>query len=205
MKARHVHFFSGIVLALFIGIHLFNHFTSIFGIQRHLELMDSLRKIYRHPFIEIVLLVAVVVQILSGLRLIRRKGCRKAAFFDKLHLYSGLYLAVFLVIHVSAVLVGRFYLKLDTNFYFGAAGINSFPVNLFFIPYYAMAVLSFFGHLAAVHSKKMNQPILMLNPIQQAWGIFILGAALTLILFYGLTNQFSGVELPGEYRILTGQ
>ena len=205
MKARHVHFFSGIVLALFIGIHLFNHFTSIFGIQRHLELMDSLRKIYRHPFIEIVLQVAVVVQILSGLRLIRRNSSMKAGFFDQLHIYSGLYLAIFLVTHVSAVLVGRFYLKLDTNFYFGAAGINSFPVNLFFIPYYAMAVLSFFGHLAAVHSKKMNQPILMLNPIQQAWGIFILGAALTLILFYGLTNQFSGVELPGEYRILTGQ
>ncbi|MBL7768734.1 MAG: hypothetical protein JNK20_07160 [Flavipsychrobacter sp.] len=205
MKARHVHFFSGIVLALFIGIHLFNHFTSIFGIQRHLELMDSLRKIYRHPFIEIVLLVAVVVQILSGLRLIRRNSSRNANFFDKLHIYSGLYLAVFLVIHVSAVLVGRFYLKLDTNFYFGAAGINSFPVNLFFIPYYALAVLSFFGHLAAVHSKKMNQPVLMLNPVQQAWGILLLGAVLTLILFYGLTNQFSGIELPEEYRILTGQ
>ena len=120
-------------------------------------------------------------------------------------LVGGLYLAIFLVIHVSAVLVGRFYLKLDTNFYFGAAGINSFPVNLFFIPYYALAVLSFFGHLAAVHSKKMNQPILMLSPNQQAWGILILGAALTLILFYGLTNQFSGIELPEEYRILTGQ
>jgi hypothetical protein len=205
MKTRQIHFFSGIVLALFIGIHLFNHFISIFGIQRHIELMDSLRKIYRHPIIEIVLLVAVVVQILSGFRLVRRNNSRNAAFFDKLHLYSGLYLAIFLVIHVSAVLVGRFYLKLDTNFYFGAAGINSFPVNLFFIPYYALAILSFFGHLAAVHSKKMNQPILRLSPIQQAWGILILGAALTLILFYGLTNQFSGIELPGEYRILTGQ
>lgn len=205
MKTRQVHFFSGIVLALFVGIHLFNHFISIFGIQRHIELMDSLRKIYRHPIIEIALLLAVMVQIKSGLRLVRRNGSRYAVFFDKLHLYSGLYLAVFLVIHVSAVFVGRFFLKLDTNFYFGAAGINSFPVNLFFIPYYALAVLSFFGHLAAVHSKKMNQPILRLSPTQQAWGILLLGAGLILILFYGLTNQFSGIELPEEYRILTGQ
>ena len=205
MKTRQVHFFSGIVLALFIGMHLFNHFISIFGIERHIELMDSLRKIYRHPVIEIILLVVVVVQILSGLQLFRRKDSRKAAFFDKLHLYSGLYLAIFLVIHVSAILVGRFYLKLDTNFYFGAAGINSFPVNLFFIPYYTLAILSFFGHLAAIHSKKMNQPILGLSPAHQAWGIFMLGAILTLLLFYGLTNQFSGIELPGEYRILTGQ
>lgn len=204
MKTRQVHFFSGIALALFIGIHLFNHFISIFGIDRHIELMDSLRKIYRHPVIEIILLIVVVVQILSGLQLFRRKDSRKAAFFDKLHLYSGLYLAIFLVIHVSAVLVGRFYLKLDTNFYFGAAGINSFPVNLFFIPYYALAILSFFGHLAAIHSKKMNQPISGLSPVQQAWAILILGAVLTLLIFYGLTNQFSGIEIPGEYRILTG-
>ncbi|MCU0385988.1 MAG: hypothetical protein MUE38_08155 [Flavihumibacter sp.] len=205
MKIKQIHFFSGVVLACFIGIHLFNHFISIFGIQRHIELMDSLRKIYRHPFVEMILLVSVVVQIRSGLQLVRRKGSRNAGFFDKLHLYSGLYLAIFLVIHVSAVLVGRFYLKLDTNFYFGAAGINSFPVNLFFIPYYALAVLSFFGHLAAVHSKKMNQPILSLSPAHQAKGILILGAVVTLLLFYGLTNQFSSIELPEEYRILTGQ
>jgi len=167
--------------------------------------MDSLRKIYRHPVVEMILLVVVVVQILSGLQLFRKKDSRKATFFDKLHLYSGLYLAIFLVIHVSAVLVGRFYLKLDTNFYFGVAGINSFPVNLFFIPYYALAILSFFGHLAAIHSKKMNQPILGLSPVQQAWAILILGAVLALLIFYGLTNQFSGIEIPGEYRILTGQ
>ncbi|GAB2679445.1 hypothetical protein GCM10027036_36880 [Flavihumibacter cheonanensis] len=204
MKTRQVHFFSGILLALFVGIHLFNHFISIVGIDRHIELMDSLRKFYRHPVIEIILLVAVVFQILSGHQLFRRKDSRKATFFDKLHLYSGLYLAIFLVIHVSAVLVGRFYLKLDTNFYFGAAGINSFPVNLFFIPYYALAILSFFGHLAAIHSKKMNQPILGLSPVQQAWAILILGAVLTLLIFYGLTNQFSGIEIPEEYRILTG-
>ena len=205
MNTKQLHFFSGLLISLFIGSHLFNHFISIFGIQRHIELMDSLRKIYRHPFIEVLLLLAVVVQILSGLRLVQRNSSRNVGFFDKLHLYSGIYLAIFLVIHVSAVLAGRFYLKLDTNFYFGAAGINSFPVNLFFIPYYALAILSFFAHLAAVHSKKMNQPVLMLSPVQQAWGILLLGAGLTLMLFYGLTNQFSGIELPEEYRILTGQ
>ena len=205
MKTRQVHFFSGLLLTLFIGVHLFNHISSISGIQRHIELMNSLRKIYRHPLIEMALLVAVVVQIISGLRMVRKKDSRAVTFFNKLHIYSGLYLAIFLVIHISAVVVGRFILKLDTNFYFGAAGINSFPVNLFFIPYYALAILSFFGHLAAIHQKKMNRSVAGLAPVQQAWVILLLGAGLTLIIFYGLTNQFTGIELPDEYRILTGQ
>jgi hypothetical protein len=40
-------------------------------------------------------------------------------------------MALFLIIHVSAVLTGRFILHLDTNFYFGVAGINNFPFSLF--------------------------------------------------------------------------
>lgn len=205
MKTKQLHFISGVLLTLFIGIHLFNHFNSIFGIQRHIELMDSFRKVYRHPFVETILLLAVVIQIVSGLQLFRTKGSIKGPFFEKLHLLSGLYLAIFLVIHVSAVLVGRCYLKLDTNFYFGAAGINSFPVNLFFIPYYALAILSFFGHLAAIHSKKMTRSILGRSPRQQSQVILLTGVILTALLFYGLTNRFSGIELPAAYRILTGQ
>jgi hypothetical protein len=205
MKTRQVHFYSGLLLTLFIGVHLLNHISSISGIQRHIELMNSLRKIYRHPILEIALLVTVVVQIISGLRLVRKKDSSAITFFDKLHIYSGLYLAIFLVIHVSAVVVGRFILKLDTNFYFGAAGINSFPVNLFFIPYYALAILSFFGHLAAIHQKKMNRSVAGLAPDQQAWVILLIGAGITMVILYGLTNQFTGIELPDEYRILTGQ
>lgn len=205
MKIKQLHFTSGVLLTIFIGFHLFNHLISIFGIEKHIEVMDSFRKVYRHPILEIILLLAVVSQIVSGLQLFRSKGSIKSPFFEKLHLLSGLYLAVFLVIHVSAVLVGRFFLKLDTNFYFGAAGINSFPVNLFFIPYYALAILSFFGHLAAIHSKKMTRSILGRSSRQQSMVILVTGVILTALLFYGLTNRFSGIELPAGYRILTGQ
>jgi succinate dehydrogenase/fumarate reductase cytochrome b subunit len=203
MKKQRIHFLSGVILSIFIGLHLFNHAASIAGIRQHIELMERLRLLYRHPFVETVLLTAVVVQVISGLSLLRSSS--KTAFFDRLHLLSGLYLAIFLLIHVSAILAGRIYLNLDTNFYFGAAGINHFPVNLFFIPYYALAVLAFFGHLAAIHRKKMKRSILFMQPAQQAWGILLFGAALTLLLLYGLTNHFSGIEIPAEYRILTGQ
>ena len=100
---------------------------------------------------------------------------------------------------------GRFILDLDTNFYFGVAGLNTFPFNLFFIPYYPLAIISFFVHLSAVHSKKMKQNIFRLEPLRQSYGILIIGIILTLTILYGLTNGFNGVEIPQKYDILIGQ
>jgi succinate dehydrogenase/fumarate reductase cytochrome b subunit len=205
MKTRQVHFTSGILLTLFIAVHLFNHFTSLVSIERHIEVMRSLRTIYRNPVIETILLLAVGVQISSGISLFRKTKSRNQSFFEKLHILTGLYLAFFLIIHVSAVLVGRIYLKLDTNFYFGAAGINSFPVNLFFIPYYALAIISFFGHIASIHSKKMKRSIGILTSEHQAIIILVTGILVTLLLFYGLTNHFKGINLPQEYHLLIGK
>ena len=119
--------------------------------------------------------------------------------------WSVLFLAVFFIIHLTAVLVGRAFLNLDTNFYFGVAGLNNFPTNLFFMPYYALAIISFFGHIAAIHNKKMKQNILGLTPNGQSKIILTLGVCLTIVIFYGLTNRFQGVEIPIEYNVLIGK
>ena len=66
---KQVHYISGIVITLFVGLHLFNHGWSIFGPDKHIEMMSSLRPIYRNLFAEIVLLLAVFVQIISGFKL----------------------------------------------------------------------------------------------------------------------------------------
>jgi len=125
--------------------------------------------------------------------------------FEKLQIWSGLYLAVFFVIHVGAVMVGRVVLQLDTNFYFGAAGINAFPFNLFFIPYYTLAILSFFAHIASIHAQKMKIRILRITPSIQSFIIICIGTVVMMIVFYGLTNKFSGVSIPKEYQILIGK
>lgn len=136
---------------------MFNHFISIFGAGRHISVMKNLRLFYRNMFVETTLLLAVLTQIISGLKLFISKRKTATTSFDKLQIWTGLYLAVFFVIHLSAVFAGRLYLHLDTNFYFGVAGLNSFPLNLFFIPYYGLAIISFFGHLSAVHNSKCNK------------------------------------------------
>lgn len=186
-------------------MHLFNHLYSLFGVKAHIELMNEFRVIYRNIIAETLLLFAVGIQIISGVKLFLKKRKTVSDFFDRLQIWTGLYLAIFLLIHLSAVLSGRLIMNLDTNFYFGVAGLNTFPLNLFFIPYYGLAIISFFAHISVVHSKKMKKKLLGIEPNKQSYIILIIGIILTIVIFYGLTNEFNGVEIPAEYNILTGK
>ncbi|KGL58424.1 conserved hypothetical membrane protein [Polaribacter sp. Hel1_85] len=205
MNLKKLHYFSGITISIFIGLHLLNHFYSLFGAEAHIELMNDLRIIYRNVLAETILLLSVVIQIFSGIKLYRKKRKTESDLNDKLQKWTGLYLAFFLLFHMGAVLFGRLILELDTNFYFGVAGLNTFPLNLFFIPYYGLAIISFFGHISAVHSKKIKSKIVGIEPIKQSYGILIIGIILTLVILFGLTNGFNGVEIPKEYDVMIGK
>ncbi|MCR6640756.1 MAG: hypothetical protein NVV82_17625 [Sporocytophaga sp.] len=123
----------------------------------------------------------------------------------KIQVWSGLYLAVFFFFHITAVILGRYLLQLDTNFYFGAAGLNTFPFNLFFLPYYALAILSFFGHIAATHSKRTKRNLLGLNPKSQAKIMIGTGLLVTMLIFCAMTDYFKGVKIPDAYGVLIGK
>jgi hypothetical protein len=205
MTTKKIHHISGLAITIFVGLHLFNHTLSIFGADRHIEVMNTLRLFYRNIFLETVLLIAVLVQIISGLKLFITNRKIATTQFEKLHIWTGLYLAIFFIIHLTAVLGGRLFLHLDTNIYFGVAGLNSFPFNLFFIPYYGLAILSFFGHIASIHNKKMIKSIFGLTPKRQSFVILTFGFVLTILIFYGLTNHFNGVTIPKEYNVLIGK
>ena len=205
MRVKKLHYFSGIVIFSFVVLHLLNHATSVFGAEQHIAAMKCLRVVYRNLFVETLLLAVVFVQIFSGMRLFCNGRKYVNTFFEKLQIWSGLYLAIFLLIHLSAVLGGRWVLQLDTNFYFGVAGLNTFPLNLFFIPYYGLAVLSFFVHIAAIHQLKMKHSVFGLTSTAQSKFILCFGLLFMLFLFYGLTNHFHGVEIPAAYGVLIGK
>ncbi len=205
MKLKKLHSISGLIVAIFIMLHLTNHISSIWGSDKHIEVMNLLRPFYRNIIVETILLLAILVQVISGLKLFVLKRKIAITKYDKLQIWSGLYLAIFLAIHLSAVFGGRHLLNLDTNFYFGVAGLNTFPFNLFFIPYYALAIIAFFGHIASIHNKKMSYNILGLTPSEQSKAILIFGVCLTIVTFFGLTKHFEGVKIPPEYNILIGK
>jgi hypothetical protein len=205
MTIKKIHYISGLTITIFVGLHLFNHVCSILGADKHIEIMNLFRHFYRNILVETILLLAVLVQIISGLNLFTTNRKTAITTFDKLHIWTGLYLAFFFIIHMCAVLGGRIFLHLDTNFYFGVAGLNTFPLNLFFIPYYALAIISFFGHIACIHNKKMKQNLFGFTPIRQTKAILTFGICLIVLMFYGLTNHFKGVRIPTEYNVLIGK
>ncbi len=192
---------SGIFLSCFVGIHLFNHLCSLWGADAHLTIMTQLRKVYRNPFVETVLLAAVAIQITSGLRLLFSKQKNEWIGYAKWQALSGFYLAIFLLIHIVAVFIGRFILQLDTNIYFGAAGLNSFPANLFFIPYYSLAIAAFFIHLAAIHAQRMHKNIGGQSVSMQTKLLVAIGGLIAVAVVYGMTNGFRGLSLPATYNI----
>lgn len=202
---KRLHYISGLIITLFIGLHLVNHIASVFGPDVHITFMNEFRLVYRNVIIETILLLVVFTQIITGIKLFFSKNKLGISYYQKWQIWSGIYLAFFLIIHVGAVMIGRSFLNLDTNFYFGVAGLNTFPFNVFFIPYYGFAILSFFGHVAAIHNQKMKRPIFGLTVDYQSRLIIISGIILSIIILYGLTNGFTGVEIPKEYNIMIGR
>ena len=130
---KKLHQFSGIAISLFIVLHLCNHLSSVWGEAQHIELMNILRVIYRNVFVETLLLTCILIQIISGIRLFLAKRKLSLVGFAKLQVWTGLYLAFFFIIHLSAIFAGRLIFKVDTNFYFGVGGLNA-PLVLFFGP-----------------------------------------------------------------------
>lgn len=192
------HYISGITITLFVGIHLINHLMLFQGEQAHIAFMETARNFYRNPIIETILLFAVTTQVISGIQLLRIKWKNQNTTFDKLQIYSGLFLSCFLIAHVSSVLVGRYVLKLDTNLYFGASVLNNFPAYFYFILHYGGAVIAFFTHVACVHKVKIAAYISEKQAKNHAYFIIGIGVIISFLLVFKMMN----VTIPVEYQYL---
>jgi len=151
MRAKQIHRFTAIILGLFIISHLVVHLFAVGGINAHLKALDSVQWIYRNPIGETLLVAAIVVQIVTGWKRLKakRKSLNKWA---KAQVFSGLYLMGFLIIHTSAAIYTHNVFALETDFYWAAGSMNISPIKYFFWPYYFLAILSLFVHLAcALH------------------------------------------------------
>ena len=201
-EMKRIHYFSGITLSLFITIHLLNHLIALGGVEVHIQFMNAARKVYLHPIGETIILLACLVQAISGFNLVRKKGWKQKRWFDKLHVYSGLYLAIFVTAHPSAILFYRYISEIDTNFYLAAVTLNYQPLLFIFIPYYILGVVSFFTHIACIHRIKIAQFKPKWSPNSQAKWIIGMGAVVAILIILGMTNFGQGLEVPQAYQDL---
>lgn len=145
---RRLHRALAICLALFLVLHLGNHLAGLAGQDRHGAVQDALRFVYRHPFVEPFLLTAVAAQAALGIALLARRPRLT------LQTASGGYLALFLMVHLGAVLSARLQ-GTETDLAFAAAGLHApAPWPAVFAVYYGLAVLAVFAHLSVPLSRR---------------------------------------------------
>jgi succinate dehydrogenase/fumarate reductase cytochrome b subunit len=194
---KSLHRLSGITIACFLLLHITNHLFALGGPALHIAVMRFFRHLYRFPPVEILLLLCVLFQVISGLWLVFSKGFRRQPFYVIIQVLSGLYLSFFMIYHVRAVLMGRYQWKAPTDFYFAAGVANRYPEKLFFIPYYTLSLVSVFAHIACVHYiKRMEQMKGVAAPeafrrkyVRETTGICIAGAVITFLIMIALTGM----------------
>lgn len=184
---RTIHRASAMFIAAFALAHIANHLAALSSVAAHIALMETLRAGYRHRLVEAVLLSCVTLQVLTGAWLVLRRWKQRKGTMAWLQAASGTYLAFFLLVHVSAVLLGRSELHLDTNFYFAAAGFHVQPFQYFFAPYYFLAVLALFTHLGCA-----TRRLALVVPIAA-------GSAIALAIVLSLAGILRPVEVPIKY------
>ncbi|MBL8033908.1 MAG: hypothetical protein JNJ69_09420 [Leptospiraceae bacterium] len=195
---RRIHRTSAVVLLFFVTAHLANHLCALGGVTRHIAVMESLRPIYRNAAGEFILIVAALSQIATGLILVWRGRKMRRGFLAKLQAYSGIYLALFLLQHISAVFFGRLSQSLDTNFYYAAAVLQGGPHQYYFFPYYFLGVFALFAHLGVALNYRLQYPLARYSVVAVFLGIGLICALLILLAFGGALYE---VRLPPAYVI----
>jgi succinate dehydrogenase/fumarate reductase cytochrome b subunit len=138
---------SGAIIAIFGVAHVANHITALWGGQRHIALMTTLRVVYRLPAVEAVLLAAVAFQVCTGLMLLRRAAERDGSWWSTAQVTSGAYMAGFFVSHLTAALRARWLRGVDTNWlWLTADSMLSDPWSARLAPYYALSVVALGVH-----------------------------------------------------------
>jgi hypothetical protein len=139
-----------IVILGFLGLHLANHLAGLSGPDAHTLVMKLLRRFYRAPAVEPLLMAGVFALMVSGgflaVKATRVCGDR----FRTLQIATGVFLFFFLLSHSSAVFVlARSFLHIDANWDFGAGlptGLIFDAWNIRLVPYYAIGVFCAVAH-----------------------------------------------------------
>ena len=192
-----LHRYAAILMTAFIIFHLINHLSAWGGEDSFSATMEGGRKVYRYPLAEVLLILSVITQAITGIVKLRRNGFRQEALFDRLQVYSGAYLAFFLIAHTTAIMVGRYVAGLDTGFYFAASGFELFPY--YFVPYYLLAIVSFFTHIACMSRWIFMERMGKAFVDRTAWAIISASIIIASVIIFIYMEGLYHIELPDAY------
>jgi hypothetical protein len=196
---RTYHFASAIVLGLFVVLHVANHFVGLAGQGRHVAFMHAVRPLYRNAIAEPLVIFLFASQIVTGIKMAVRGWRTRRGIVAWLQACSGLYLAAFVMLHVLAVLLGRAFLGLDTDFRFAAAGFHVPGWPWYFWPYYTLAMFALFTHVGcAIYWNTIDRSSYV---ARLALGTMVaIGAMMGPLVSSALAGVLHPVHIPAAYK-----
>jgi len=148
---RVAHGIAGVIALLYVLFHLFNHLAGLLGPEVHKYVMDIGRQVYRAKAIEPLLVLVMLFQIGSGLRLAWTWSERTVDRYRVFQVASGVFMAVFILGHMNSVFIfARTFLGIPTDWAFAAGlptGLIHDPWNIRLLPHYALGVFFVLAHL----------------------------------------------------------
>lgn len=181
---RRIHGISAMLIVLFAIFHVSNNVLAIVSLNTHATILHALRLVYRKRLIEIALVAAVITQALTGLTMVWKSRLRRTTTFRNLQTVSGLYMASFFLSHLFATLSAR-WRGIDTTFAWATNApsgllVNAIPVAL--LPYYALAVVMLFVHLACQARRNLARVMSDTASRQISYSLIALGALVAFVI-----------------------
>jgi hypothetical protein len=188
---RRMHYAAALPLFVFLFAHVANHLMAIDSYDAHVHVQNVLRVVYRNGIVEPLLVVAVIVQVVTGAMLVWNVRGSHFTSMRALQFVSGAYLSMFFFSHVNAVLVfGRWLQGADTTFQWatgGRAGLLA-SGSAALLPYYVLSVFAFFMHAACAGRWALGPVVGNGGAQRVAWVVGTIGCLVTLALLAPLTG-----------------
>jgi hypothetical protein len=173
-----------------------------YGIEKHQQVLDFLRTIYQNRIIEPILISCFGFQAISGILLFfRLRKQPKKSTSDKVQMYSGLILGLFIIQHISATIGQRIQFEFDTNFYFAANVVLKWPLKLYFIPYYFLGVFTLGLHIANTHKIKTSNYIGEKKAKIHFYIITLIFTLIAITILYLLMGGHFPIAIPKQYNV----
>lgn len=190
---RVAHGVAGVIVLLFIAFHLFNHLFGLAGPQVHLQVMELGRTIYRSPFVEPVLVIALLFQVVSGLSLAWNWSSVGSDNYRIFQVGSGVFLAIFILGHMNAVFVfARTYAGIETGWEFASGdpvGMIHDPWGIRLLPHYAIGVFFIITHLfSGLRVVMLAHGASRSTANACWWGGAAVGVLISLLIMLGITG-----------------
>jgi hypothetical protein len=150
---RVAHGISAALIACFVLFHLTNHLFGLAGPGMHAAIMKAGRTVYRAAPVEPALVMLLLFQVASGVRLAWRWSGLRNDVYRIFQIGSGAYLAAFILTHLNSALVSaRAVHKIETDWSWASgapAGLIQDAWNIRLLPHYALGVFFITGHLSS--------------------------------------------------------